>query len=91
MVGLIYMKKYMFVSIIISVILSTGFVFAEKLFWESDHKLPKGYSQRIYSDILDSRKLDVVKFKDGNTICYIVSVPSNATGSYTPSMDCDIK
>lgn len=80
------MNKYIILAIVL-VVFMFGFTDVKaqvaKL-WDSTVRLPKGYSQEIYSDVIDKSGVKIMKFNDNGTVCYV----AYGNKSNSPSIHC---
>lgn len=58
--------------------------------WQPAKKLEGDGVQALTSWLFDQNSLQVIKFQDNNTLCYVVGVSANGK-MLMPSMQCSIK
>lgn len=76
--------KYILLVLTILLSATTGYAVSKI---NTDIILPKGSVQTLYSDVLSTHKLNVVKLVDGGTTCYISFATYGGNTNFT-SIDC---
>ena len=81
------MKKIL-ITILIALSVTSIAYAANK--WSLYYEIPEGNYQEIRMNMMGLTNIRVIKFQDGNTLCYL-AYPSLNGNAGTPSLQCSIK